>query len=156
MKIGNQSFDKPEPMEVKVPFGDKTFTLKVQAVMDYTDFEALVPIPSPPKVLDVKNNQEVFDTKDKKYLAAVNVYAKTKTSFMVMRSLEATEDLTWDTVDKDKPDTWHRVENELRKAFTEFGMQKIQKSILQVNGLGEEILEQARQSFLAFQSRQSA
>jgi hypothetical protein len=129
--------------------------LLVQAVLDFDVFESLVVLPTPPKVKDMKNDKEFFDTNDRKYTAAVQDYASKKTAYMLIQSLAATPDLEWDTVDLDKPGTWHRAEGELSKIFTEFGMNKITQAVLKVNGLGEDILEQARQSFLASRSRRN-
>lgn len=154
MKIKGESFDSPKPIDVALNFGDQVVVLRVKAVLDYSPFEKLVPMPTPPEIIRPGGERSV-DVKDKKYREAVSTYARRKTLFMMLESLSATEDLEWDTVDRSKPDTWDRLEKEISKSFTEYGLAKILQAVLQVNGLGESMVEEARSSFLASQSRQS-
>ena len=153
MKINGQQYDRPKPIQINLPFGDETVTLFAGPVTDYTKFEQLAPEPVPPEVL-LKGGQRSRNVEDPKFKKKVEEYGQLRTYWMVKESLKATPELEWDTVDDSKPDTWPNIEPELKTVVGEFGVAKIIKAVLRANGLSEEIVQQARDSFLASQSRQ--
>ena len=153
MKIKGQVFDKPKPVSVVLPYGDENVLLQCGAVVDYADFIAQCPEPSPPQTLRPGNVAGV-NLKDPKFLADVRTHSTLRTFWMIKESLKSTEDLVWDNVSDDKPDTWENLEKELGTSFGPGGVAKIIQAVLRANGLTNEIMGEARDSFLASQSLQ--
>lgn len=130
--------------------GDIVF--KVQAVLDYSEFEKMCPQPEPPKIKKVGQTQAIPDFTDPKYTAFVNNWAEKRTHYMVIKSLEATKDLEWATVQLNDPDSWKNYITELKDAgFTTAEVNRVISAVSQVNGLDEDKFEEARLRFLRSQ-----
>jgi hypothetical protein len=103
------------------------------AVIDYSEFNRLYPQPKPPHVLDVKNNTEYHDTKDKKYIKKIEQWSDMKIAWMTIMSLNATPGLEWETVKLDDPETWMNYEKELKQVLTEAEFHRIINSVVDAN-----------------------
>jgi hypothetical protein len=68
----------------------------------------------------------------------------------MLKSLESTEDLEWETVDINKPETYGNWQIELEDAgFSEIERMRVMQLCTQVNALDDNMLDQAKETFLA-------
>lgn len=122
---------------------------KVRAVLDFEKFDENYPQPEPPEVLK-PGGVRFKNPEAPEYIEALNNWAERKTDWMVLKSLEATEDLEWETVDMSNPETWSNYRKELQEAFfTPPEIAHIITVVMDVCGLNAEKIEAATQSFLA-------
>ena len=145
MKIGNVEVTPCDEVLVlpRTTGGDIVFKAKA---VDMSEFNKRFPEPTPPNI----RTRDGFgpDHDDKTYLALVAEYSETRYSYLVIKTLEASE-IEWQQVDMDTPSTWKLWEKELEEAgFSTFEMNRISKCVLSANSLDEAKLEEARQSFL--------
>lgn len=97
------------------------------------------------------------DFEDPKYVVSMNTYGENKTNWMVLKSLEATPEITWETVDKANPQTWGNYNKELEEAgFSEFERQRIIGLVMEANALSDRRIEEARETFLSAASQEKA
>ena len=74
---------------------------------------------------------------------------------MILKSLEATEGLEWETVKMDDPETWLNYEKELKDSgLSPIEVGRIVGICMSANGLDERKMEAARDAFLAEQQAQ--
>lgn len=141
--------DAGQPIpETETVSGDIPF--KCQAVLDYSEFERLVPAVEPPKVLKRGETIGRSDTSDPTYRAAVHRRARLQTDWMILKSLEATPGLVWETIDFGKPETWHLYSEELAASgFTISEVNMLIRAAAIANSLNEERFEEAKARFLA-------
>jgi len=154
MKIKGKSFDKPKPVTVILPFGDEDILILCGCIPDYGPFEEMCPPPVAPKVLRPGKIESV-NVQDKTFLKQVGEHAQLRTYWLIKESVKETEGLEWEKVVDNDPSTWHNLEREMTVAFGELGVSKIIKAVLRANGLSQEIVGEARDSFLASQLLQS-
>ena len=127
--------------EFQIPF-------ECRAVLDYKDFERLVPEPKPP-VKTFPSGEKVDDVEDKGYLKAQEDRFKKRMSYMLLKSLEVNENLSWEKVKMGDPSTWDLWKEEMIEAgFSEIETGRIQVAVAQVNSLDETTLEDAKANFL--------
>jgi len=149
MKIQGKKFDGPAIEIVPIIRGEEEIILKAQAVLDYEDFHTVCPRPTPPEKMFPGGRKEV-NVNDKKYIEDINGYSNKKYTWMVLKSLEATEGLEWETVDMSKPDTWDNYNKELTDSgFTEAEVVRILMAVTNAQGLNSDKIEEARKRFLA-------
>jgi hypothetical protein len=124
--------------------------LQVQAVLDFSDFEKLCPIPKPPVVVR-RGGEKSYNVEDANYSSALMSYTERRTAWLILTSLRlATPDLEWETVDFGNPDTWTGYVDELRGAgFTDAEIIKLVQAVMTANSLDDNKLEAARARFLA-------
>lgn len=129
--------------------GEERIVFKASAVANYKEFQELCSVPEPPiKILPggIREN----NTSDPAFKAKLNEYAQKKTDYTVVKSLQASDDIEWDNVDIEKPETWKNWRTELEEAsFTEVEVLRILQLCTRVNALDDDLLQQARESFLA-------
>lgn len=163
MKFGDRKLDKPNvayaviprpPLREKQEDGNikeinQDIVFTAEAVLDFTPFEKLCPEPKPQP--GQRPGGEVFvNINDPKYKAKIMEWAGYKHSWVVIESLKATKELTWDTVDPNIPSTWKNYEQELRDAkFTSREMNEILKAVVQANALDDDRIKEARDRFLS-------
>lgn len=151
MKINGKTFEGPSKQIVVIPLGDEDVVFTVKCVLDYTDFEALCKTPEPRKLTTPKGDSKLF-LDDPDYKVKVAEYALKRTHYMVLKSLEDTEGLEWDTVDFSDPETFGNYSDDLTKAgFADAHIGYLVNQIIAVNGMDEEMLKEAKKRFLATQ-----
>ena len=134
--------------------GEDQIVFQAESVPSYEEFEKLVAEPTPPTRMRPGGATEEF-REDPTFQTLLKEYAEKKTNFLIITSLRVTEELEWDTVNFDKPDTWGNWRTELEESgFSEIELVRIMKIVMQANSLDDDLLEQARQSFLAEQRQQ--
>jgi hypothetical protein len=155
MKLKGREIKGPNVEMVVIPRGeDDELVFKCCAVLDYTLFDELVSEPKPP-ITRKPGQASKPDTNNKKFQEEMSAYAEKRMQYMMLKSLEATEDLVWDTVNMNDPETWGNYLEEMRQAgLTEIEIGKLFSGMMSANCLNEAKIEEARQRFLARQSDQ--
>lgn len=152
MKINGKTSRGPAMQTLVLPREDGDIVFKMQAVLDYKEFDALLPEQEPPTWTKSDGTKEV-DFKNKKYLAYNEVRWERRIEWMLLKSLEATPGLEWSTVDMSDPDTWSNYEQDMVDyGITEYERLKIQGCVTEVNGLNDAKIIEATKSFLAGQA----
>jgi len=154
MKIKGKTIGAPKPRLCVIERDDEQFVFTLQAVLDYTDFDAVCPKPEPPKVLrpggDVTEN-----ITSPVYLKTLEEYGTQKTYWLIIKSLEATEGLEWEKVNLSDPDTWELYKDELTDCgLTEGEIVYLINQIYNVNSLDEERMKEALDRFTHSQSEE--
>lgn len=130
------------------PDGDLYFVAK--AVMDMSEFAKMCPPPKPPfRVMADKT--EVSNPKDPTYQKDRARWMRLRTSYMFIESLsEGTPWMEWERVDRGDSSTWHLVEEELLgSGLSDNEIARLMYAMAKANGLSEQAVESARESFLA-------
>jgi len=153
MKIAGQNPGAPENEIIVIPRKDINIIFIAQPVLDYEEFETLCPEPHAPQKR-VPGGSFIRDVTDPGYKKDVEARASRQSIWMMFKSLEPTENLTWDVLDPTNPETLTQknFEKEFRDAgFLPFELNRIVAGIMAANGLDESRVEEARTSFLATQ-----
>lgn len=127
---------------------DFEFVLEIEGVTDMTEFEELYPQPLAPEVRLVDGTTQ-RNLEDRMFRKAIDIWWKQRSDWMMLKSLTMRNpDLTLDTVDPNKPNTWANWEKELKDAgFTPGEMNRIVAALYTVNSLNEAALKAARERF---------
>lgn len=149
MKIGGRQIKGPNIEIIAIPRSEgEDIIFKAQAVLDMVEFNKLCPDPIPKKVMG-KGGVLINDPDDKTYNTAVKEHNERRTAWMILKSLEATPDLEWETVKITDVNTWLNYEKELRDAgFSEAELQRILIGVMRANALDDTKIEEARERFL--------
>lgn len=150
MKLGEQNL-KPNLVVIPIPRGDADNVLifRARAVESMAEFDRLCPKPMP-GVKKLPGGVRKEDTNSPAYKAAMQQYGACRLAWMVLDSLAATEDLTWDTVVADQPETWCNYQKELREAgFNDYEVARIVQGVLEANCLSDDLVDEARKRFLS-------
>lgn len=121
---------------------------KCTPVLDLSDFDKLVPEPRAPwKILP--GNKRVQDIDSPAYKNMNEKRNEKRISYLIIKSLEATEELEWETVKINDSDTWKNYETELKDSgFSIMEINRIINAVMTANCLNETKLEEARENFL--------
>lgn len=155
MKYKGQAIKGKNREIIPIPREGGDIIFIAEAVQDWKDFDSLVSEPEPPEIIK-PGGVRIKDKKDKGYLQAVDKYNELRTHFLVIKSLEATEDLEWETIDVTNPDTWSKYQEELKASdFSDIEIGRIVIGVMRANSLDENMIEEARTNFLHGQSGQN-
>ncbi len=151
MKKGGVKLAVPQDIVV-FQRGDNQLVFNVKGIASMDEFEKLAPEPKPP-MMRKPNGQKVADPEDPAYLKAVEQHGMLRASYIVVKSLED-DDIEWENVKLDRPDTWELWHKELEDAgMTQFERNYLLTKIFSVNGIGsEDVYKQVRDNFLANQA----
>ena len=117
MKLHGSIIDKPDNEIVVIPRKKKDLIFEASAVLDFTDFDKLCPIPKPPTILK-PGGIKVKNVEDPEYNKKLNEWAEKKDAWIYITSLRTTSGLEWETVKYDDPETWSNYSDEMDKIFT--------------------------------------
>lgn len=163
MRLKGKKIEGPASKILVFPRGEDTEDIKLEivAVLDMDEFQKRCPEPTPPWMVK-RGGAKVPDIDNANYKKQKARHNELYTLWLYFNSLycpaEHPEDertpVEWDRIDREDPNTWRLFEIELIEAgFAEFERLRIINTILEVNSLSEEKMEEARNSFLA--SRQA-
>lgn len=157
MKIGTRSFDGPQIDYLVIPRPDGDVPFAARAVLDRGDFDKLCPEPVPPNVMRPGDPPVMsVNTEDPDYKAKIIQRNKTWVHWLILKSLEATEGISWDTVDMSDPATWGNYVEELRLGgFNLAEIDRIRVFAMGMNAITSEKLDEAKKRFLASKLPQS-
>lgn len=142
--------NKPITQFLAFPYNGKTLHFEAQAVSDYSEFDKLCPVPTPPVITYAKTGEQKPNFKDPKFLKDSDEYSTRRQAWMVLKSLEPTESLKWGTVIPDEPATWANWEKDIISAgLPESIINMIWNLVFEVNLLSPHKLAEARNNFLA-------
>src|ERR1700739_2727657 len=86
-----------------IPRGEgEAHVFTAQAVIDMGDFDRLCPPPKP-TIKMIKGGKKVEDVESPKFKRDMQVYGERRMQYMVLKSLEATEGLEWETINMSDP-----------------------------------------------------
>lgn len=154
MKIEGIKLDEPRYEVIVFPRRklngiEQNIVIKVKAVIDYDAFEKLCPMPVAPTVY-LPNDVIQINVDDPKYKITLDEWARNRTSWMIIESLKATENLSWDTIIPNDPSTWKNYSEELKAAnFTDVEIGKIIQLAAIACGLNDSKIQEATEAFLA-------
>jgi hypothetical protein len=156
MKLHGVKIEGPNVEEIVIPRGDTQIVFRATAVLDDQEFDDLCPRPKP-RVAILKGGKRVEQTDEPTYREALNDWGRRRVAWLVLKSLEATEGLEWETVDYDDPKTWLNYEQELTASgFSDAEVARIINGVMAANGLSEAKVDEARKRFLASREAESA
>jgi hypothetical protein len=120
-----------------------------QAVLDFDEFDAMVPEPKP--IMVTRPGQSPTpDFNHPDFLKNQFIYGQKKQNWLTIQSLNATPELEWEKVKLEDQETWNLWSKELQEGGLTIGeILKIQQKVHQVNGLDDDKFEEARKNFLA-------
>ena len=152
MRLHGQTIQGIYVRDVVIPRDPgEPIALKVQAVMDFDDFDKLCPEPQPGKIIKPDGSNRL-DLEDPKYKEAFSAWAEKRVFWIYCQSLSATPELEWDVVDPKNPETWPLLDKEFSDAgFSTYERALVYREIARVNCMDEEHLEASRKAFLAGQ-----
>lgn len=134
---------------IAFPRPDAPIGFIVQALDDEWDFwNDNCPRPTPP--IEMKDGEEVELEEDEGYQAQLANWGTMKMNFIAIYALSIPDnEIEWDHVKLDKPSTWRHWSKEIK----EFGLSRVEANqlflkCLDVNSLGEGLMDQARADFL--------
>lgn len=151
MKIAGKKLSEASKVNIVLPRTDGDIVLIAKGITSYKEFMDICPIPKPP-VIKTPKGETKLDITDEAYVELRNKWAEKKTAWMIIKSLEDTPGLEWETVKSDDPDTYLNYLEELQNSgFTEAELNRIMDKILLANGINAEMIEEAEKRFLAGQ-----
>jgi hypothetical protein len=145
----NGSKIKPLPDVIKViPHGEERYVFKAASVLDFSEFEALCPEPEPP--FEGRPGQKMIQNPlSPKHIKAIEEWRGRRLRWLFVKSLSATEGLEWEMVKLDDPETWGLWEEELEKSgLSQLEIGEISSAVIEANGLDQEKIKIATESFL--------
>jgi hypothetical protein len=149
MKMHGKKMFGPRIEVLVIPRQEGDLVFKAKAVLDYDPFLKLLPTPQPP-VRMLPGGIKSVNTESPAYDKAMDEWAHLKWTWMILKSLEATETLEWETVEMDDPSTFDNYKAEMKDAGlspAEVGL--IQALVIDACGLNQVKIEQATKAFLA-------
>src|SRR4051812_7874133 len=138
MKLLGKKITGPNIEICVLPRGEDVIVFKAQAVLDMSPFELMCGRPKPP-VKIVKGGKRVDDFESPQYQLELDKYAQNRVNYMILKSLQATEGLEWESVDLSDPNTWANYNTELKEAgFSEIEVMRIVNATMVANCLSED------------------
>ena len=158
MKYKGKKVEGPNEEIVVIPRGDEVddFIFICRAIPGYEDFDKIVKEPEPRSIMrkgDLKSSPLLDEPE---YKEKLKVYELQRLSWLIVQSLKATEDLEWDTIDYNDPETWGNYDSELRSSgFSSIEIGRIVRGVMIANSLDQRKVDEARQSFLAMRRQEA-
>lgn len=156
MRYKGQQLKGPKIETLVIPRDDKDIVFQARAVMDFSDYTNRFPMPEPPeKIAPGGKRSKVTD--DPQFQENLKKWLEQKQAWMILKSLEASIDVQWDTVNMDDPTTFGNYWDELAEAgFNDMERLLIRNLALKANSVDEEKMEEARERFFKSQAAQQA
>ena len=150
MKMNGKKIEGPSVEVVVIPRDSGDLVFKCQAILDYEVFEKILPEPQPPTIILKGQKVGHPDFEDIDYKKELTDRSYKRFQWMILKSLEATDGLEFETVSLNDPSTWNNLESELKSSGlspVEIGL--IYQGVTHANGMNEDKLKQARERFFA-------
>jgi len=150
MKLGGKTISGLNIETIVLPRGDDNqLVFHAQAVLSYAKFEEMFPPPKP-RLMKKPGGVQFQNFEDPTYLKDLASWSEKRYQWLILKSLEASEGLEWDTVKMDDPETWGNYEQDLRSAgLTDIEVGRLVTGVMTANALNEEKIEAAKKRFLA-------
>jgi hypothetical protein len=155
MKISGIDFSQPSNVIIPIIRGNAEIIFQACCIVDFTELDAVLKAPNPVLRL-MRGSQEAKPVQDEKYKKELEEFGRRRIDYIIAKSLLATPDLVWETVDFNNPETYKNYETELQEAgFNTFQITQLATGALEANGLSERKVTEAREHFLAGQQERS-
>lgn len=155
MKVKGQTVERKAAI---FPDPDRPLTFKrgkmrlaflAQPVWDFDEFEELVPMPVNKKMRfnkDAPGGKEP-DPNNPAHKDAMRLYGRKRWGYTILKTLEPSPDLEWETCSLADPTTWDKAEAELAETLANYEFAKVMKLIDEANALDDEKLEANAEDF---------
>ena len=148
MKIAGKKIEGLNEEHIFIPRGETEIHLIARAVVDFEEFDRLCPQPKTRKMRG-RDGKVTDRPNDSQYDLAMDQWGKKKIGYLVVKSLAATPDLEFETVNINDSDTYGQWQNELYEAgFSEAEIARVLNGVMIACGLDESKVEAARKRFL--------
>ena len=152
MKIAGQKLSRPAAVPLVIPRADGDIVFMFDAVLDFSEFDKMFPRVEPPKTFN-KDGSTALNVEDPEYLKSLNTWASARTKWTVLKSMQATPNLEFETVNINDPTTYENFDSELRAAgFSMVEIGKFYETAFLASGLNDDKIEEATKRFLATRS----
>lgn len=148
MKIGGVTIAPPKDKILVIPRDEGDVIIKARAVLDFTEFEQLCPKPEGKQILRPGGAVDTAPPSAED----IQKWAEKQSHWMILKSLQATEDLQWDTVDMQNHETWGNYISELESSFSRVEQARIINIVLEACGMTDDRITEATERFLATQA----
>lgn len=154
MKFAGETVCLPPRDVIIFPRATGQLIFHLKAADSFQPFDELLPRPQAPKLF--KQGQTMENTDDPTFRTQLQRWLDRRQDWMLLVALDCPENqITWDRVLADKPDTWCELENELRETgLSEVEYNRLVAKVYEVNALSERAMDSARSSFLLMTSLQ--
>jgi hypothetical protein len=152
MKIAGEKVSLP-PGDVAVfPRANGNLIFYIEPIQSWEPFDELHPRPKPPKIL--KRGNQIEDLEDPTFQKQIQAWGELRQNWLMIQALTHDKnELEWEHVKLDQPQTWSEVRRELTEAgLIETEQWYLIRKIYEVNALTEQALETARSNFLLMTS----
>jgi hypothetical protein len=150
LKIGGVEIKGPKTALLVIPRENQDIALKFVAVTDDAEYDLLVPMPIPPKVMKVGVGT-IENYEDTNYKAALKRRGEYREDWYFLESIKPSK-IEWETVKAENPETWKNWREEFKTAgFSVLEINTIYATFLETNVLSDKMLDEARLRFLASQ-----
>lgn len=148
MKFHGETLEGPSIKECLITYNKKPMKFRFKAVLNYDEMNAICP---EPEALYISGHPEgkTRDTDSPDYIAKREIWAQQRYEWMFLESISATEGLEWETVDRNDPATWANSKIELGKFLTDVHIAILINTMLSVNTLTQDTMNEAEEHFLA-------
>lgn len=148
MKLNGKKLEGPAVETVILPREDGDLVFRCQAVLDFKEFDIIVKEPIPPMITKRGETVAVADLTDRDYKKAIEQYMLRRFNWMILKSLEATPSLVWEDVKVNDPETWLKMDDELKAAgLAQAEIARLYTGATTANGLNEARIKEARARF---------
>lgn len=155
MKVNGRRIDRPNEEVVVIPRADGDIVFKARAILSYEGHESIDPVPKPMGVMRPGGVMS-HDVENPAFKKLLNEWSTRRYYWMIIKSLEATEGLEWDTVDSSKPETWANWRKDLETSgFSMVEISRIEAITIDACGLNQSKIDEATKRFLAGQVRRN-
>ncbi len=149
MKLHGKTIDGPNVEYIVIPRQEGDIVFKAEAVLDYKDFDAICPRPMPPERIK-PGGVRSLNVEDPKYKAEIEDWALNRTHWMILKSVQGTDGLEWETVDMSDPATWVNYIQEFEDAgLSQAEVSRIVDGVTTACGMNQDKIDQAQEAFLA-------
>jgi hypothetical protein len=149
MKVKGKKLEGRNKVIIPILRPEGNTILIAEAIDNYNEFDKLVQFPIAP-IRTLPGGVKESYTADPAFLDRLAEYSNMRSNYIIIKSLSATPDIEWETVDITKPDTWINIRKELRESgLIESEVVRIINCISEANGLDDKVIERARNDFLA-------
>lgn len=153
MRIGGKPVKVLGMKTVVIPRGDDRYVFKLKPVTNYDIFDSLCPKPKP-QIRQHRDGRTEELVGAPEYQKELEVWAQNRYHWSILESLSATEDLEFDSIDMQNPETWTNWQQEFRESgFSDLEVSKILDAILQACGLDSSKIDEATNDFLAGENK---
>jgi hypothetical protein len=154
MKINGQEIPKIQPKKAIFIREPEPIILVCDPIVDWDKFEEICPEPLPPEVI-LPGNKRERNPDAPSHQTALEEHSKKKMAWVVLESLKC-NNIEWETVDPDDPETYPLYRDELvESGFTPSEIAYLINTVFEASQLETDDLKAMRESFLVGQGREN-